>query len=128
MERHIRILALLSRLWGALAVLVGLSMLTLAAGALALLAAPEGTTVGFAAGVTAGIFAMTSFFALVWGSASLWSGILIGRHESRGRMFGLALGVVNLLVVPFGTALGAYALWVLLSRDGRHIFEAPTVN
>jgi hypothetical protein len=127
-ERHIRILALLSRLWGALAVLVGLSMLTLAAGALALLAAPEGTTVGFAAGVTAGIFALASFFALVWGGASLWSGILIGRHESRGRMLGLALGVVNLLVLPFGTALGAYALWVLLSRDGRRIFESPAVN
>jgi len=25
--------------------------------------------------------------------------------------------------VPFGTAFGIYALWVLLTNDGRHLFE-----
>ena len=124
MERHIRLLALLSRLWGALAVLVGLSMLMLAAGAASLLAAPQGGAVGLAAGLTAGTFALASFFALLWGGASLWSGILIGRHAPLGRAMGLALGVVNLLVLPFGTALGAYALWVLLTESGRRRFDA----
>ena len=36
----------------------------------------------------------------------------------------LGLAVVNLLVLPFGTALGGYALWVLLTNDGRRLFEA----
>jgi hypothetical protein len=35
----------------------------------------------------------------------------------------LGLAVVNLLVFPFGTALGAYALWVLLTNEGRRLFE-----
>ena len=33
--------------------------------------------------------------------------------------------LVNLLVLPFGTALSIYALWVLLTHDGRRLFE-PT--
>ena len=29
----------------------------------------------------------------------------------------------SFLVLPFGTAFGAYALWVLLRDDGRRLFE-----
>ena len=128
MERHVRILALLSRLWGALAVLLGVSMLLLAAGATALLMVPQGGAVGLAAGLTAAVFAVTGFFALAWGGASLWSGILLARRAPLGRVLALALGVVNLLVLPFGTALGVYALWVLLTNDGRRLFEAPAIS
>ena len=30
--------------------------------------------------------------------------------------------VVNLVLLPFGTALGAYACWVLLKDEGRKLF------
>ena len=39
------------------------------------------------------------------------------------RVLSLALAIVNLLVLPFGTAFGAYALWVLLRDEGRRLFE-----
>jgi len=35
---------------------------------------------------------------------------------------GLAIG--NLILLPFGTALGAYSLWVLLKDEGRGLFES----
>jgi len=35
----------------------------------------------------------------------------------------LALGVCNLVLLPFGTALGGYAIWVLLSPGTRRLFE-----
>ena len=41
-----------------------------------------------------------------------------------GRILSLALAVVNLLVLPFGTALGVYALWVLLTNDGPEAVRA----
>ena len=128
MERHIRILALLSRLWGALALLVGLSMFTLAAGAGALLVAPHGTTSGLAAGLVTAMFGAAGLVALLWGGVSLWSGMLIAHHRPLGRSVGLVLGVVNLLALPFGTALGGYALWVLLDGEGRRVFEPPAVS
>ena len=123
MERHVMVLGILTSLWGALAMLVGVALLLLSAGALAILAGPDGEAVGFAAGLTAGTFAALGVFALLWGGAHVWAAMLLRRHQPGGRILTLALAVVNLLVLPFGTALGIYALWVLLTHDGRRLFE-----
>ena len=123
MERHVNLLGILATLWGALAMLVGVSMLLLAAGALAELLAPVANRVDLAASLTAAIFVLVGVFALVWGGAHVWAAALMRRRRPLGRVLSLALAVVNLLVLPFGTAFGAYALWVLLRDDGRHLFE-----
>ena len=123
MARHVTILAILTTIWGALAMLVGVSMLLLAAGPVALLNAPQGQAVGFAAGFMAGIFALTGLFALAWGTAHVWVATRLRRRDPLGRMVGLGLALVNLLILPFGTALGIYALWVLLANEGRRLFE-----
>jgi hypothetical protein len=124
-DRHVRLLGILANLWGALATLVGLSMLLLAAGALALVAGPGAETVSFAAGLTAAVFASIGAFSLAWGMAHIWVATLLRRRSGLGRAIMLGLAVVNLLVFPFGTALGAYALWVLLTNEGRRLFEPP---
>jgi len=116
-KRHVDLLGTLASLWGALAMLVGVSMLLLAAGALTELLAPVANRVDFAAGLTAAVF------ALIWGGAHVWAAVLLKRRRASGRVLSLALAVVNLLVLPFGTAFGAYALWVLLRDEGRRLFE-----
>ena len=123
MERHVNLIAILTILWGALALLVGASMLLLAAGALAALFDPLGAAVELAAGLTAAVFALIGIFALLWGGAHAWAALLLKRRQPFGRILSLGLAVVNLLVLPFGTAFGAYALWVLLTNDGRRLFE-----
>ena len=123
MERHITILSILTTIWGALAMLVGVSLLLLAVGPVAILNAPQGDAVGFAAGFLAGVFVLIGFFALLWGGAHVWAATLLRRREPLGRMLGLGLALVNLLILPFGTALGIYALWVLLTNEGRKLFE-----
>lgn len=125
MDRHVRLLGILAGLWGALAVLVGISMLLLAGGAFALSADAERETVVLAAGVTAAVFVSIGAFSLLWGAAHLRAAVLLHRHLPSGRILTLGLGVVNLLVFPFGTALGGYALWVLLAHEGRRLFELP---
>ena len=125
MERHVGILAILCTLWGALAMLVGVSLLLLSAGALAILFGPDGSAVGFAAGVTATAFAVMGAVALVWGGAHVGASMLLRRRVVAGRFLTLGLALVNLLVLPFGTALGAYALWILLTDEGRRLFEPP---
>ena len=64
MLRHVHLLGILETLWGGLAMIVGLSMLLLAVGALATLVDPLGTAVEFAAGLTAAVFALIGIFAL----------------------------------------------------------------
>jgi len=123
-DRHVRLLGILAALWGGLAMLVGVSMLLLAAGALVMLAGPDAEVVGFAAGLTATAFAVIGTFMLVWGGAHVWTASLLRRRLPSGRVLMLGLAVANLLVLPFGTALGAYALWVLLANEGRRLFEA----
>ena len=124
MDRHLAILAILVRLWGALAVLVGTSMLLLAIGAISILADPIGPSVAFAAGLTAATFATIGVFALVWGGGHVWAGGRLMRHDPAGRLLTLGLALVNLLILPFGTALGIYAMWVLLTNEGRRLFES----
>ena len=122
MHRHVDLLGILWSVWGALSILVGVSLLLLAAGALAPVIEPEGAS-AFAAGLTAAVFALVGGFALLWGGAHVWAGVLVHRRLPLGRILSLALAVVNLLMLPFGTALGAYALWVLLTNEGRKLFE-----
>jgi hypothetical protein len=123
-ERHVRLLRVLVGLWGGLSVLVGISMLLLAAGAWAELRQSLGTGVEFAAGLTMLVFAGIGGFALVWGGTHVWAATLLRRRRPLGRVLTLGLALANLLVLPFGTALGAYALWTLLTNDGRRLFES----
>jgi len=122
-ERHVKLLRILMGLWGGLAMLVGVSMLLLAAGAWAEFRQSLGTAVEFAAGLTTVVFAGIAAFALLWGGTHVWAATLLGRRRPLGRVLTLALAVANLLVLPFGTALGVYALWILLTDQGRRLFE-----
>ena len=110
--------------------LVGVSLLLLSAGALAILFGPDGTAVGFAAGVTATGFAVIGAVALAWGGAHVGASVLLRQRQPIGRFLTLGLAIVNLLMLPFGTALGAYAIWILLTDEGRRLFEqhAPTAG
>ena len=114
---------MLARLWGALAVLAGVSLLLLAAGALAELIDPVGPSLGFAASLTAGAFALLGLFAVIWGGLHLFAAKWLKQRTPAGRILMLTLAITNLLVLPFGTALGIYALWVLLVNEGRRQFE-----
>ena len=100
-------------------------MLLLAIGAMAIVDDPDGERVALAAGLTVAIFTSVGIFSLLWGVGHVWVAMLLRRRQPLGRVSMLGLAVVNVLVFPFGTALGGYALWVLLSNEGRRAFEAP---
>ena len=54
-------------------------------------------------------------------------GIGILKHQQWGRILGFILAALNLLSIPFGTALGIYTLYVLLSPESQAIFEGKNV-
>lgn len=120
---HLTLLTVLQRVWGALGLLLGFSTFMLAAGAIAI-----GITTGggeIAAGITATAFAACAIALLAAGAANLWAGTAMQRRQPNGRLATLALAVVNLFVLPFGTALGIYAFWVLLHNETRAAFVNP---
>ena len=84
-ERHLPILILLVRVWGALSMMIGVSMLLLAVGAVAILMDPAWPREAFGTGITVGAFAVVfgvlGAFALAWGAAHLWAGTLLRDHR-----------------------------------------------
>jgi len=123
MERHVTLLGMLAALAGALSLLVGVSMVFLAIGAVVELSSPEGSGVAVAAGVTAMMFGLFAVCALAWGGAHLQAASLLRQRRSSGRLLMIALGICDLVILPFGTALGVYALWVLVSPASQPLFE-----
>ena len=124
MSSHIDLVGVLFLLWGLLTTLVGLSTLALGIGAIALVA--SGTPGGggqFAAGITAAAFTALALVAILWGVAHIVVGVPLRRRRHWSRVAALVLGSVDLVLLPYGTALGCYALWVLLGEEGKKLFE-----
>jgi hypothetical protein len=121
MPSHLYLLWVLQVVWGGIGVLLGVSTVMLAAGA----AAIGWTTNGdeLAAGITAVAFLVCAILLLAAGAANAWAGNAIKRRQPNGRLATLALAVPNLFILPFGTALGVYAFWVLLHNETRLMFE-----
>jgi hypothetical protein len=124
LKRHADFLGILYLAWGAIFALVGLAGLALTAGAIAIArgGGPVAVSSEFAAGVTALTLGAIAMLALLLGLLHLWIGAMLRRYRPWSRLLALGLAVINLVVFPFGTALGAYALWVLLTDEGRRLY------
>jgi hypothetical protein len=124
---HVDFLGVLFIVWGLLTTLVGVSTLALGVGAVALImSASRGGEGGqLAAGMTAAAFTTLAVIAIIWGAAHVVVGVPLRRRQPLARLLALMLGSVDLLLLPYGTALGVYALWVLLNERGTALF-APT--
>jgi hypothetical protein len=125
MTRHIQLLSVLYRLWGALALVAGLAILVLALGALAIITSAERAALGpdFAADLTAVAFFLFAAGGLLWGAIHVVTGNALRRHRHWARLVGMGLAVLNLFFLPFGTALAIYTFWTLLTDETRKLFD-----
>jgi hypothetical protein len=122
-KSHVDFVGVLFIVWGLLTVLVGVSTLALGVGAAALItSASRGGGGEVAAGITAAAFAALALIAILWGTAHVIVGVPLRRCTPWSRLIALMLGSVDLLLLPYGTALGVYAIWVLLSEGGKSLF------
>jgi len=126
MASHVDFLGILFIIWGILTTLVGLSTLSLGLGAAVLMrtASRQSGGVPFAAAVTTVAFTVLAITAIVWGLTHVLVGVPLRRRRHWSRLAALMFGTVDLLLLPYGTALGAYALWTLLSDGGKELFDA----
>jgi hypothetical protein len=122
MRDHLKILGWLYVAGGAVGLLLGV-LFAVVFGTAGLLAPDRvaALTLGGVAAFVAILLCALSLPSLLCG----W-GLLTGRRWSR--VLGIVLSALHLPSVPFGTALGAYGLWVLLSDDTRRLLDAPVVT
>jgi hypothetical protein len=122
MKSHVNLLGILQLTWGAMGLLLGASLLLLAVGAAAIARTTSGDPL--TAGFTALLFILFAAALALGGCANAWVGRALRHHRAPGRTGALMLAVVNLFVLPFGTALAIYTFWVLLHEEARALFEA----
>jgi hypothetical protein len=119
LDRHLRTLGILWVVAGALFVIPGFVLMTLSG--VVRLAVPAAETVGR--------LVAPLVLSIIGGSLLIVAGggILVGwgllKHLPWARVAAIVLGIVSLLHPPFGTALGIYTLWVLLSDQGGIEYE-----
>ncbi len=107
-----------------MAMLVAASLLLLALGALGL--EPDAGGPGarpVAPGLVATGFLALAVACLAWAWANTWVGRGLRHARPAARTAALVVALVNLFVLPFGTALSVYSLWVLLNDEVRQRFE-----
>jgi hypothetical protein len=123
-KSHVEFLGTLFVVWGLLTVVIGVSTLALGVAAVALITSAGRDGGQVAAGLAAAAFATLAFIAILWGTLHVVVGVPLRRCTPWSRLLALTLGSVDLLLLPYGTALGAYALYVLLNEQGKHLFMA----
>ena len=76
-----------------------------------------------AARLTGVTITIVALIALVWAILHIVVGRQLKKLRPSARLMALGLAVGNMILFPFGTALGGYALWALLKDEGRRLFE-----
>jgi len=124
-RRHVDFLSTLYVAWGAIFALVAVAGFALAGGAFAIAESSGPVRFGseMAARVTGFTISIISLIALVWAVLHLVVGRQLKKYRPSARLMTLGLAIGNLILLPFGTALGVYALWALLKDEGRKLFE-----
>jgi hypothetical protein len=123
MTKHVRILGILHIVFGGIGLLLGVLGLLFFGGLAAFIGVSDPNEGGFVAAPMLGIIATMIFsFALLLSLPGIIVGVGLLNLRPWARVGGIVLSAIELLHLPFGTALGVYGLWVLLSNEGERLF------
>ncbi len=128
MARHVTFLTRLVFIWAAINGLAGAALLAFSLAAVTLALSPSGQPPGseVAAGVTAATLGVLGISALAWALIHLIVARGLSARRWWARSLTLLLSAFDVLLLPLGTALALYALWVLLQEESRrHFVQGP---
>ena len=127
MATHVKVLGVLFLVLSGLGLLVGVFLLIAVGGAAGLVGA---TAPAEDAALALPIIGITGTALAVMILVLSLPGVLAGwgllKYRPWARVLAIVLAALNLLNFPFGTLLGIYALWVLLSKDTERLFASAT--
>ncbi len=119
MEQHIKIVGVLNIVWGAMGALGGLVVLLIFGGALGIIqtATRHEPDAAIALPIIGLVGGAISLFLLLLSVPAIVAGIGLLKFRPWSRILAIIVSAFHLLSIPFGTALGIYGLWVLLSQE-----------
>lgn len=128
MKDHVKVLAVLHIVLGSLGILIGLGVF-LVLGGVAGIIQLDGDPDAFMAIPLMGIVGGFVFSVmLVLSVPGIIAGVGLLSFKPWARILTIVLSVLDLANIPFGTVLGIYGLWVLLTADGEQLFQPREVH
>ncbi len=116
MEKHITIVAVLSIFFGALGILIGIFFFVAIVGGGLISGDLE------AMSITGIVGTCIALFCFITSAPKLIAGIGLLKRRSWARILALILAILELMNIPIGTAIGIYAIWVLLNEETAKLF------
>ena len=122
MDTHVKVLGAIQVAFGAMGVMLALLMIFVFGGAAGIVGAsgdPE-------AAIAVPIIGLTGTALVIFLLMTSLPGVIVGigllRLRPWSRIAGIVISMISLIMIPFGTVVGAYGLWVLFSKDTERLF------
>ena len=125
MERHVTILGAFHIAFGALGLVAALAIVIVFGGVAGLigLGAASDPDALIAVPIIGIVGTILMLAALILSLPGIAAGFGLMYYRPWARLLTVVLSLLHLFNFPFGSALGAYGLWVLLSDETRELFE-----
>ncbi len=125
MAQHVKILGILHIVYAGLVVLAGIIVLVVMGGIAGIISTSDTSPDSQVAPPILGLIGIGVFILLlVLSLPGIIGGFGLLQFKPWARILVIVLSALELISVPFGTALGIYGLWVLLNRETERLFEA----
>ena len=126
MQTHVKVLAILHIVFGALGVLGGILVFAVMGGVAGMVHLNQDPDAAAVVPLLGGIGTIVMIFLFLASIPGIIGGVGLLSYRPWARILIIVLSVLELISIPFGTAIGIYGLWVLLTKEGAQIFEQQT--
>jgi hypothetical protein len=124
MEQHIKILAVLNIVLGALGVIAALVILIFFGGLAGIAGTDPDWDADLGAAVLGLIGGVAFFIVMILSAPTLIAGIGLLNYSPWSKTLAMIVSALHLFNIPFGTALGIYGLWVLSKDETAALMKA----
>jgi hypothetical protein len=123
LEQHVKIVAILNIVLGGISLLIAVGMLLLFGGLAGIVVSDSDPDAAIGAAILGTIGGLIFVCTAVFSIPSIIGGYGLLKYRPWAQTLTIVMSILNLISVPFGTALGIYGLWVLLNRDAKPLFK-----
>ena len=127
-DKHISVLGILHIVLSSFALLGGIIVLVIFSGlgiVLSQVDSADAMENQVASGVIFAVGTLIAGLLLIISIPGIVAGIGLLRRKEWSRILALIVGFLNLLNIPFGTALGIYTIWVLFKPEATEYLRRP---
>ena len=122
MQTHVKVLAIFHIIFGVLGVLIGLAIFAFFGGIAGLIQMDNDPDAALVVPMMGAIGGFVLIVLLILSVPGIIAGVGLLSYQPWARILAIVLSILDLINIPFGTALGIYGLWVLLSTQGAQLF------